>query len=54
MMHTFYSSNEHGCMDFVNLCWFTKLFPVIGGNEEETGLEAYIQYICQGMAETAR
>ncbi|KAF5551835.1 conserved oligomeric golgi complex component 4 [Fusarium phyllophilum] len=33
---------------------FFKLFPVIGGGEEETGLEAYGQYICQGMAETAR
>ncbi|KAF5710234.1 conserved oligomeric golgi complex component 4 [Fusarium mundagurra] len=33
---------------------FFKLFPVIGGRAEEKGLEAYGQYICQGMAETAR
>ncbi|KAF5621911.1 conserved oligomeric golgi complex component 4 [Fusarium sp. NRRL 52700] len=33
---------------------FFKLFPVLGGGEEETGLEAYGQYICQGMAETSR
>ncbi|KAF5592160.1 conserved oligomeric golgi complex component 4 [Fusarium pseudoanthophilum] len=33
---------------------FFKLFPVLGGGEEGKGLEAYGQYICQGMAETAR
>ncbi|KAF5565988.1 conserved oligomeric golgi complex component 4 [Fusarium napiforme] len=33
---------------------FFKLFPVLGGGEEEKGLEAYGQYICQGMAEIAR
>ncbi|ENH62080.1 Oligomeric Golgi complex subunit 4 [Fusarium oxysporum f. sp. cubense race 1] len=33
---------------------FFKLFPVIGGGAEETGLEAYGQYICQGMAEAVR
>ncbi|KAF5644183.1 conserved oligomeric golgi complex component 4 [Fusarium tjaetaba] len=33
---------------------FFKLFPFLGGGEEEKGLEAYGQYICQGMAEIAR
>ncbi|CCT70372.1 related to conserved oligomeric golgi complex component 4 [Fusarium fujikuroi IMI 58289] len=40
--------------DGAKVARFFKLFPVIGGGAEETGLEAYGQYICQGMAETAR
>lgn len=40
--------------DGAKVARFFKLFPVIGGGAEETGLEAYGQYICQGVAETAR
>lgn len=48
----FNAATEQG--DGEEVARFFKLFPVIGGGAEETGLEAYGQYICQGMAEAVR
>ncbi|KAJ4048637.1 Golgi transport complex subunit 4 [Fusarium oxysporum] len=49
-LREFNAATEQG--DGEEVARFFKLFPVIGGGAEETGLEAYGQYICQGMAET--
>ncbi|KAK2673715.1 Conserved oligomeric Golgi complex, subunit 4 [Fusarium oxysporum f. sp. vasinfectum] len=51
-LREFNAATEQG--DGEEVARFFKLFPVIGGGAEETGLEAYGQYICQGMAETVR
>ncbi|EXK33855.1 hypothetical protein FOMG_11067 [Fusarium oxysporum f. sp. melonis 26406] len=52
ILREFNAATEQG--DGEEVARFFKLFPVIGGGAEETGLEAYGQYICQGMAETVR
>ncbi|RYC88081.1 hypothetical protein BFJ63_vAg9104 [Fusarium oxysporum f. sp. narcissi] len=52
LLREFNAATEQG--DGEEVARFFKLFPVIGGGAEETGLEAYGQYICQGMAETVR
>ncbi|KAG6998336.1 Conserved oligomeric Golgi complex subunit 4 [Fusarium oxysporum f. sp. conglutinans] len=51
-LREFNAATEQG--DGEEVARFFKLFPVIGGGAEETGLEAYGQYICQGMAEAVR
>ncbi|KAF5611168.1 conserved oligomeric golgi complex component 4 [Fusarium subglutinans] len=51
-LREFNAASEQG--DGAKVARFFKLFPVIGGGAEETGLEAYGRYICQGMAEVTR
>ncbi|KAG7412917.1 Conserved oligomeric Golgi complex subunit 4 [Fusarium oxysporum f. sp. rapae] len=51
-LREFKAATEQG--DGAKVARFFKLFSVIGGGEEETGLEAYGQYICHGMAEAVR
>ncbi|KAF5254195.1 hypothetical protein FANTH_1077 [Fusarium anthophilum] len=51
-LREFNVATEQG--DGAKVARFFKLFPVIGGGAEETGLEAYGRYICQGMEEVTR